>query len=133
MVALVDGVDICLVSKTPNQPGPGSMRSSHSRESNPPVSGALAPCGVNDLCKREAALSGDRPKDFEDVGGLFDDRVGRRRRDKFVDLFAQLVMERGPVCVRRQRRDARPASGGSNNLGDPVPDEFAHAVPFSSR
>jgi len=36
-------------------------------------------------------FSGDRSEDFEDVGGLFDDGVRGPSRDKFVDLFAQLV------------------------------------------
>ena len=36
-------------------------------------------------------FSGDRREDFEDVGGLFDEGVGGRRRDELVDFFAQLV------------------------------------------
>ncbi|MFY2860321.1 hypothetical protein ACOJVU_11145 [Mycobacterium sp. THU-M104] len=64
--------------------------------------GALAPCGVNDLCERNAALGDDRPKDFEDFGSLVDESVGSRRRDELVDLFAQLAMKSCPACGRRQ-------------------------------
>jgi len=50
--------------------------------------------------------------------------------DEFVDLFAQLVVERSPVYARGQRRHVGRAARGSNDVGNLVPNEFAHAVPL---
>jgi hypothetical protein len=75
-------------------------------------------------------FSGDRSEDFEDVGGLFDDGVRGPSRDEFVDLFAQLVAWGDPVRACGHRRHARRASGGSNDVRNIVPNEFAHAVPL---
>jgi hypothetical protein len=86
--------------------------------------------GIEDAIEGDAMFSGDRREDFEDVGGLFDDGVRGASSDEFVDLFAQLVLERSPVCARGQRRHAGRASGGSNDVRNIVPNEFAHAVPL---
>jgi hypothetical protein len=75
-------------------------------------------------------FSGDRREDFDDVGGLFDDGVRGPSSDEFVDLFAQLVLERSSECARSQRRHVGRAARGSNDVGNLVPNEFAHAVPL---
>jgi len=37
----------------------------------------------------------------------------------------------GQICARSQRRHVGRASGDSNEVGNLVPDEFAHAVPLA--
>ena len=92
--------------------------------------GALASCDVDDVIEGPAVLGGDRGEDFEDVGGFFDDGIAGGCRNELGDLLAQLIEQSGPVFGRAQRphmRGVRP--GCADDVGDLVPNEFAHAVP----
>lgn len=54
--------------------------------------------------------------------------VGGRRGNEFVDLFAQLVVQRRAVCALGERDHVGCASGGADDVRNLVPDKFAHAI-----
>ncbi|WP_006244494.1 hypothetical protein [Mycolicibacterium tusciae] len=76
-------------------------------------------------------IDSDRAEDFEHIGCLCEHRIGRLLGRELCHLFAQFFDERLAIRLCAQRLHARPPARRADQVGNLVPDKFAHMLPLS--